>query len=314
MIISQHKIEKSYILDVLEDGVFRNAREIRVMLESFGLKCKENTVRKDLHRYSKQGLLVRKKIKRVRLCYHYGISEKGRKRLAMFRAKSEKKREANANQYGRPISLKKDEEKRVFDRWIEVVSTLKLYKTVLSLPLDITTLEFAKYGEVYWSIEYLQIVPKLPEEMKIAAEYFLARPAVSINHQDHAHIWISLLRRREEDCAYIYTLLKREEEEKEKYKKLADERDLERRELLDVKRNMHRRILWAFEFGQSTGKLEAETEQNRSMEKIIFSSLAREQKEREEAYHPIPIYRNFNDRWWNLLPQGSGILLPVRGP
>jgi hypothetical protein len=79
-------LKKWMVLEVLEDGVFRDAGQVCWWLEHrFGLKCRMNTLRKFLQRLVQQGLLVRDKRRGVRLSYSYGISMEGRRRLRYYR-------------------------------------------------------------------------------------------------------------------------------------------------------------------------------------------------------------------------------------
>lgn len=76
-------IRKWQILTVLEDGRPRTAVEVAIELERrFGSRCRVNSVRKDLERYSdrrQQRLLSREKKRGSRLCFHYTITERGRR-------------------------------------------------------------------------------------------------------------------------------------------------------------------------------------------------------------------------------------------
>ena len=82
------KTEKLHILAVLEDGSWKSAYGIRSRLwKGFELLPRLNTLRKNLQRCLKQGLVERMKIEG---CYHYRIKKKGRERLRIIRAKRQK--------------------------------------------------------------------------------------------------------------------------------------------------------------------------------------------------------------------------------
>jgi len=127
-------MNKFDILQVLEDGSFLDTREVKGrLLRLFGLDCKIDSLRKDLLGLRRQGVLTRKKMKwHGRRCYHYRIRGKGRQWLAIFRARKKQKREAPTDLQRQRYSLRKEEEGRLFDRWIDVVSSMTLCDAVLS--------------------------------------------------------------------------------------------------------------------------------------------------------------------------------------
>ncbi|UCE29755.1 MAG: hypothetical protein JSV85_03330 [Candidatus Bathyarchaeota archaeon] len=82
------KTEKLQILAVLEDGYWKKPYRIRWRLEKgFDLRPRLNTLRKNLQRCYKQGLVERRKIASS---YFYRIKNRGRERLRIIRAKREK--------------------------------------------------------------------------------------------------------------------------------------------------------------------------------------------------------------------------------
>lgn len=162
--------EKLHVLAVLEDGALRNAYEIGFGLEkSFDLKPKLNTLRKNLQRCFKQGLVTREKIGRS---YYYRICRKGKERLRIIRAKWEEKFEKRLEGFARSGELQRflDEKKRIEKKWLldrmwEVKSSLMLCDVVLSLSRDKATLDFANAAKMYWQVEYSELIPYVSEEM-----------------------------------------------------------------------------------------------------------------------------------------------------
>jgi len=126
--------------------------------------------------------------------------------------------------------------------------------------------------------------------------------------------------------------LEQEREEKERYKRLYEEkkskcevleRELERKKLekrLEPIRDDWQPRAWreGLKLGRQIGKLEAKAEQNVSHGKLISSllqdRLSRKQRDEEMFSARLPCHY-INNRWWDLLSPGSNRSLPpVRGP
>lgn len=151
MIKDKAKTEKWQILRVLEDGVLRNAYEIWIMHKnSFGLKPSLNALRKNLQRCFEQGLVCREKIEGS---YCYRISEKGRERLRIVRAKKQEKLMEIAEWDGILQGLGDLDKERCLERAAEIAIARKLCDIVISISSDTKTLEFVRWAKNYWQLE-----------------------------------------------------------------------------------------------------------------------------------------------------------------
>lgn len=315
------KTEKMHILAVLQDGSLENAHGISFRLEkSFGLKPKLNSLRKNLQRCVKQGIVERVK---NRGSYHYEISEKGRKRLGIIKAKKVKDFEKRPEGLGKRGGLQrywgeqeKLEEKWLFDRSIEAVNTIKLCDCVLTLSGDKMILDWARSTKLYWQWEIQKLIPDLPLYMVMAIEQMLCKRVVSNKTQiTGIEIFplINLVRRRSDESYYLFHSLKEEQNETEKYKRLYEEKRVQfenlKKPLELIKDSENAREIHSYskdlKLAHDLGKLEAKSEQVISQGKLISSllqdRLSRKQKD-DEAFHAILLRRYINWRWWDLLP------------
>ena len=166
------KTEKLHVLAVLEDGTLKNAYGIRSMLEKyFDLKPCLNALRKNLQRCFEQGLVRRVKIVGS---YRYGISEKGRERLRLIRAKRQEKFDKPVVSQTPLVAPENFWNKRLLGRAFEVTSTIEPCDIVLRLSSDNATLNFANCTRIYWMLEYLRLVPCISEQMAKKIERILA--------------------------------------------------------------------------------------------------------------------------------------------
>lgn len=120
--------------------------------------------------------------------------------------------------------------------------------------------------------------------MVMIIEQILREPDVSNKPQTddfQDFLWIKLLRKKEDDISYLYYRLTQEQNEKEKYKRLYDDacmrcKGLEK-QLELMKHKDRARGAQSFseclKLGRDIGKLEAETEQVISQQKLISSLL-----------------------------------------
>ncbi len=103
--MEQEKTEKLHILAVLEDGSVLNAHGILAKLNiGFGLNPLLNALRKNLYVCKKQGLVER--VDKLGGSYRYRITEKGRERLGLIRAKRERLQEKPIIVLEKPIEVK----------------------------------------------------------------------------------------------------------------------------------------------------------------------------------------------------------------
>lgn len=320
-------VEKFHILRVLEDGSFLDAHEVRRRLRRvFGVDCKIDSLRKGLLRLCRQGLLAREKLEGARRSYHYRIREKGRKRLAIFRERKKQEPEATADLQRLRQPLKSNEERRLFDRWIEAVGSLKLIDVLLRHPLDDILLNSAIAMKVYWWCKLLNIYPNLPVHLQQATEQVMtyqcpvAEPYIKIEVPTF-DILLRRIRRPTDERDYLHCSYQEERSEKETYKRLYEEKDAECRKLskgVVARSNVQRSSLDSFELERVFEKTRATADSYLSVGKIISSRLkersARQQKEREH-FQALLLRRYVNERWWDLMPSGYGSRLPpVRGP
>jgi len=329
--------EKLHILAVLEDGSFKDARQVKVLLKvDFNLKPSLDAVRKHLQRCSKQGLVIPRKLGRSR---QYRISVKGRERLRRIRAEREKEFEQNRGKFSESSELERPSRERgefveisLSDRaFLEVAASIKLCDVVLGLSDNPKILNWARWTKMRWQLEYQKLIPHLPRHMVIAINNILYNNAIPIKARaqetdPEIDLLISLGRRREEG-EYAFHLLEQERKEKERYKKSYMEEKSEREELeREYERfklqQLLRPVRGGFQQGYSEdfklereiGKLEAKSAQIIKQGKLIASlmqdRLSRKQKE-DEAFHAILLRRYINWRWWDLLPRGSDNPLPL---
>ena len=160
------KTEKLHILYVLRDGASRNAYAIhQVLAKDFHLKPRLNTLRKNLQRCLKQGLLDREK---SGANYCYWITERGKKRLVRVIARIIK--EFYEVPEAPQVLDARREEKWTLARTFEVVSSLKLCDALLGCAADKNTSNFAAAARMYWQLEYVDLIPYVAERFGKAAE------------------------------------------------------------------------------------------------------------------------------------------------
>ena len=174
------KTEKLHVLAVLGDGLLRNTHEISSKLEKdFDLKPRLNTLRKNLERCSDQGLVKQEKITGS---YHYRISQKGKERLHLIRAKRQEKFEKSVELQRHLSFPEKLEQRKLLKRTIEVASAIKLCDTVLRLSSDSTTQHFAKSTQIYWQLEFLELVPHITKQVMKTIKRMSEQTATTIEH------------------------------------------------------------------------------------------------------------------------------------
>jgi len=158
------KTEKWHILYVLRNGGFKNAHAIRQALaKDFGLKPRLNTLRKNLQRCLRQGLVDREKFG---ASYCYTITERGKKRLSRMIAKIVKEFEKVPE--GQRVQGAPKREKIIKDllleRTFEVVSSLRLCDALLGCAVDKKTSNFATTAKMYWQLKYIELIPYVAEQ------------------------------------------------------------------------------------------------------------------------------------------------------
>ena len=157
------KTEKWHILYVLRDGASRNAYAIQQALaKDFHLKPRLNTLRKNLQRCSRQGLVDREK---SGANYNYWITERGKRRLVRVIARIIKEFYEVPEESKVPDARNKEKlkEKLMLRRTFEVVSSLRLCDALLGCAVDTKTSSFAAAARMYWQLRYVELVPYIAE-------------------------------------------------------------------------------------------------------------------------------------------------------
>lgn len=307
--------EKLHVLAVLEDGYFKDAGKVRFLLdEYFSLKPSKEAVRKHLERCFDQELVTRERRGRS---YHYRISVKGRERLRRIRAKRQKQWEESQRRFAESReseSPQSEPEKIVkvslFDRVVEVATSIRLCDVVLRLSDDQKILNWAGLVKVRWQFELQKLIPVLPMPTLVAAYSTLFNNAIPTAQQETIP-WTDVLtmRERRDEEEYVFYCFDQERKEKERLIKLYNEEKSKRQEL--EKENEHLKldrqpdVSGVFKLGRKIGKHETKMEQILSQQKLISSSLQDRllgKQKAEEAVHAIHLRRCINWRWWDLLP------------
>jgi len=326
--------EKLHVLAVLEDGSFKNARQVRISLKvDFNLKPSLDAVRKHLQRCSKQGLVTSRKPGRSR---QYRISVKGRERLRRIRAERKKEAEQSRSKLVESSELERpsDEQRKLVEislsdrALLEVATSIKLCDVVLDLSDNPKILNLTRCRKMRWQLEYHKLIPYLPTHMVMTINNILYNMTIPTKRQetDPEIDLLILLGRRREEREYAFYLLEQERKEKERYKRSYMEEKSKRLELeRECERFKFQQLLRpgrggfqhgyseGFKLGRKIGKLEAESSQIIQQGKLTSSlmrhRLSKKQKEKE-AFHAILLRRHINWRWWDLLPRGSDNPLP----
>jgi len=171
----------------------------------------------------------------------------------------------------------------------------------------------------YWLVEYQKLLPNLPVYLKWATQQALSRRAAEqpyIADKD-VSILISmvLLKKRRDEIDCLFLLYEEERSEKERYKRLYEEKKAECQEL---RVSSNRRLNDSFDLGRALGELKSTIEHGRMVWRIfgplLKERLERKQRVREHTEASL-IAHCVNERWWDLL-RGSyhSRLPPVRGP
>jgi len=284
--MTQDKTEKLHVLAVLEDGVSRNAWEILVRLDEwFGLRSSVNALRKNLYMCLKQDLLERSKL--LGGSYRYSITEKGKKRLELLRARREKAP-------SECVEAKEPDEKATFDRWLEVATSIRLSDTVSNLVPDNFTSSVATWGRVYWRLECMKLLPYLPAHMLPVTWQFLSGgvPSKAKGSSESTDLMLTSFTRTNQEFEHLFSLREEEKKEKERYKRLYEEKEAECRKLgecleakvgVDVNRGQLDLIFSAgLRLGRVFGRFEAAVEQTLSIQKIVLRRIQTESAERQK--------------------------------
>ena len=174
--MTKDRVEKLHVLAVLEKRKRgENARGVLALLvREFGFKFDKrdralNSLRKNLNMCWKQGLVQRDKL--LGRCYHYWISEKGRRRLSVIRARREREFERRLEQLFKSRDserLRRAQEKRkrewLVERMVEVEASLRLCDTVLSGSIDKNTVDLARHARLLLQRKKLELIPYVAEE------------------------------------------------------------------------------------------------------------------------------------------------------
>ena len=212
----------------------------------------------------------------------------------------------------------KFEEKDSFNRALLAATTIKLCDVVLNLSDAPETLNWARAGKVYWQLEYQKLVPHLPIYMVMAINSMLSESSAPIKRQKTILdiTFAFLAKERREDAEYLLYRLEQERGEKERYKRLYEEKN-SKCEVLERELERARGFSEDLKLGRQIGKLEAEAEEIVSHGKLISSllqdRLSRKQRD-EEMFSARLACHYINNRWWDILSPSSNIPLPsVRG-
>jgi len=164
------KTEKLHILTILENGLWMDVSQIRIMLQrNFGLKPKADALWKNLQRCStrEQGLISVEKMGRN---HFYRITEKGKKRRRIIAARKEaefKECLVGTSRKDQTKEVQVVEQKpttsALMKRSVEVSSSLVLCDAVLSGTYDQEALDFARWAKMYWQMEKIEMIPHIAE-------------------------------------------------------------------------------------------------------------------------------------------------------
>lgn len=324
-------VRKWMILSVLEDGCPKTAIDVAVELERrFGLKCHVNSVRKDLKRYSdrrRERLLTRDKKRGSRLCYHYTITERGRKRLQYFNTRKPLQEPEPIYVETRPP----DEDPQT--KAVRDAVTVKVVDEVLRLSKNEPLKDVAK-DLGFWAIWDLQEISAfLPTEYLFMFARFLARPHDGGSGQTppspdtREKIWHTLISRRNDEIALLAVRLTETEREIKAYKSLFHHlKDENPRLSSSIPQTStcspffpsNHAALKHFELGYAVGSHHTAANLHTiTLAKAAAAWLRRstEKQKASEHFHAIRFRNALNNNWSNFLPRPLNTLhIPLRGP